>query len=216
MHYNTRACARASRVCRAKVVARQSAMELMCGMPRKPRDRYPQDDSQSMSHSADRVLEVQPVKLTKPVMGRARKELTSEKIDIFCRALDMPLTFKDAAGAVGFSERTLRGWIAQGEDEDCQDELLVELAHKVGQVMAGGHRAALNKLLLEHAVFDPKAALAALNIFSPSTQITKNVKVEATVAPKGPALDYGALDDAELEEFNRLQTKLALAAQNKL
>lgn len=184
-------------------------------MPRKPRNRYPQDDQDDRDDKP--ALVVRQVVLTKPeTLGPVRKTLTSERIDQFCRALDLPATFEDAAKVVGFSARTLRSWIAAGEDEDCTDELCRELAHKVAQVMSGGHRSALLGLNLEHAVYDPKTALELLRIYSPSTQITKNVKVEATVAAVKKQVDYSVLTTHEIEAMNAIEHKLALAEKNKV
>lgn len=126
---------------------------------------------------------VEPLKLTKPVRGR-RREITSAEIDAFCRALDAPATFEVACGIVGVPPRTMRDWLAKGEAEDCEDEILLELAQKYSQTMGGGKRAALMNINWEHAADDPRTAKWLSEVLLPGANIAKNVKVEATVEAK--------------------------------
>lgn len=158
-----------------------------------------------------KVLDVRPVVLTKPMGGR-RKHITSEQIDAFCRALDQPTTFEVACAIIGFPARTIRDWINKGEDQDCTDEVLMELSAKYAQVMAGGNRGALMKLNLEHAVDDPKTAIALTQMLIPSTNITKNMKIEASVEAKpAAAIPYHLATDEEiaiLEQAERIKNRL--------
>jgi hypothetical protein len=124
----------------------------------------------------------EPLDLTKPKHGRRRKNLTSEEIDTFCRALNAPATFEVACGIVSIPERTMRDWIAKGQDPDQDDELLVELAHKFNYTMAHGNRGALMKLNLEHARDDPKASIEMMRVLIPSANAAKNIKMDASLS----------------------------------
>ncbi len=121
------------------------------------------------------------VQLTKPPRRGKRRQLTSEEIDAFCRALDAPTTFEVACGIVGVPERTMRDWLARGSAEDCVDEGLLELSHKYNLVMAGGNRQALMRLNLEHAIDDPKTAKWLTEMLTPGANVAKQLKVDATI-----------------------------------
>lgn len=63
-------------------------------------------------------LDVKPLALRSPAkrVKGARRVLTDQEIDAFCNALDMPATFEVACGIVAVPERTMRAWIAKGEE----------------------------------------------------------------------------------------------------
>lgn len=125
---------------------------------------------------------VVPVKLEQVKVRKGRRrELTSEEIDAFCRALDMPATFEVACGVIGIPVRTMNDWLSKGLDPDCQDEHLLELSAKYNAVMAGGNRGALMRLNAEHAIDDPKMAKWLSEVLMPGANVAKNMKVDVSV-----------------------------------
>ncbi len=130
----------------------------------------------------------------------AKTKLNSELIDALCEALDVPMTADDAARFVGISPRTLKGWLEKAESEDCDDELLLQLSKRVSEVMTGNasKRGQLMTLAMAQAVADPKMAMFMIERLMPSMTLTKNVRVDATVAPKAPTVDYSMLTEEEI------------------
>lgn len=153
------------------------------------------------------------LELTKPSYGRRRKNLTTEEIDAFCRALNTPTTFEVACGIVGIPVRTMNDWISKGQDPEQDDEMLVELAHKVAQTMAGGVRKGVMQLLAEHAVDDPKTAVAFAQMLIPSTNVAKNMKLEGglTLQAIADTTPWHLATDHEvtvIQEYERIKARL--------
>lgn len=172
-------------------------------MPRKK--TY--DDHLKTVGVAPPVFKPEPLELTKPTHGRRRKNLTSEEIDAFCRALNAPTTFEVACGIVGIPERTMRDWLAKGQEPDQDDELLVELAHKYNYTMANGNRGALMRLNLEHARDDPRAGLEMMRVLIPSANAAKNIKMDATIGLSATQdnIPWHLATDEELEVVQRYE-----------
>lgn len=184
-------------------------------MPRRPRDTYQTDDSRPKRESTIND-DLAPLELEKPAtLGPARRTLTSERINDLCRAMDAPLTFEDACRVVGWSPRTVNGWRKEGEDEDCNDALKVELAQKLARVNMSGRRGKLMKIGFEQCEFDPKMTQFMLERLMPTMQVVKQLKHEVEVGPKKVDEDLSTLSDEELDAYNATKHKLALAAANK-
>jgi hypothetical protein len=137
-----------------------------------------------------------------------RVQLTTELIDLLCDALDIPLPLEDAARFVGIGPRTLKRWLDAAEDEDCEDELLLELSRRVAAVMGGPNskRGELMSLTFAMAAADPKVALALMSKLTPSLNETKNIKMDATVTPKAPRLDLSKLSAEELAQLEAAES----------
>ncbi len=148
--------------------------------------------------------------MTKPT---TKKQLTSELIDVYCKVLDMPSTPGQAAAVIGFSEKTVKAYIAAGEDEDCTDPLLLELARKNAKVMAGGTRAALTKVGMELALAGEPKMLIQMMKYIPNIEPATNIKLEATHELKKEPRNYSALSDAELIALDAMERKM-LAPKN--
>jgi hypothetical protein len=158
-------------------------------------------------------LRVEALALTKPTHGRRRKNLTTEEIDAFCRALNTPTTFEVACGIVGIPVRTMTDWLSKGQDPEQDDEMLVELAAKYAQTMAGGNRKALVGLIVEHAVDDPKSAMWLADRLIPGANLTKNVKVDGALSLTAVAdtTPWHLATDHEvtvIQEYERIKARL--------
>jgi hypothetical protein len=163
----------------------------------KPDD---QEDRVSFSQRTPRL------DLGKVGKRRSKAQLTSALIDIYCRVLN-DTTGEVAANAIGFSERTLRDWIAKGQDPECTDELLIELAEKHAYVMSNGHRSTIMEIWREHTLDDPKAAMEYAKATIPSLNVPKVSKVDmsvaATKAPNDAA--YAELSNEEVAAMAMLE-----------
>lgn len=146
------------------------------------------------------------------VPGRRRKEmLTRELIDVYARVLN-DATQEVAANAIGFSVRTIANWIAKGQDEECEDELLIYLADVHAYVMANGNRKTAMEVWREHTLDDPKAAMEYAKAVIPSLNVPKVQKIDlnatANRAPSDAAFaEYSEEEIAAMAHLERLKLK---------
>ncbi len=130
---------------------------------------------------------------------RSKKQLTAELIATYGRVLN-DSTQEVAANAIGFSVRTIANWISQGQDPDCDDEMLVLLADVHAHVMTSGNRKVYMDVWREHSLDDPKAAMELAKATIPSLNVPKVQKIDlnatATKPPTGDSLDE--LSDEEV------------------
>jgi len=148
-------------------------------------------------------------KLSKPeggvvIRARRNKTLTPELIDVLERSIiqhRMPIGM--ACDLVGFSDKTLRRWIAEGMEEDCTDPLKQELAERLTVAKATAVKPFF-ETFQEHAAVDPRACRELLGFMDPDrfTPQTKT-KIEATVTPKTNLDGLRNLSEEELAEFER-------------
>lgn len=146
------------------------------------------------------------------VVRRGRRvPLTVELVEVYGRIYNQG-TQAMACAAIGKSLRTVQDWINKAREDDCEDELLLLLRDTHDAVESGGNRATIFALNMEHAIDDPKTALELLKVMVPSTQVTKQVKIDANLtAHKAPDMTH--LDNMSDEEillkdaFERAQLK---------
>jgi hypothetical protein len=162
--------------------------------------KYDQDDRPTFAQRTAKL------DLTKVPKRKRKSALSSELIDIYCRILDAA-TQEVAAGAIGFSVRTIGDWISKGQDPDCEDELLIELADKHAAVMSGGNRRTIMEVWREHSLDDPKAAMEYAKATIPSLNVPKTQKVDMTVSAVKPPSDaaYAELSDEEVAAMAALE-----------
>ncbi len=129
---------------------------------------------------------------------KTRKDLTKEDVDQICAYMDVPMTLEDACKVVGYGPRAIKNWIELGEDPDCDDELLRYLATNVAYWQTHGKRGELMSLAMAQAVAEPKMAMFMIERLMPNMTLTKNIKVDATVAPKAPSIDYSKATDEQI------------------
>lgn len=131
-------------------------------------------------------------------------------IPIVCNALQMGLPLTGVAGLIGVTRNTFMRWLTEGQDENCKDELKVELAVRVYEARA---KAALEgvKMMNLHAAEDYRAQLELLRAQDPETWAPKaQTKIDVEVSQK-PQRDLSLLTDSELEDLARLEAKIQAA-----
>lgn len=146
-------------------------------MALKVRDHHgskPKRDDDERPSFAQRASKLDLASIPK----RKRKEqLTSELIDTYCRVLNQG-TKEMAATAIGFSPRTIHDWVLKGQDPDCEDSILIELAEKQAYVMTNGNRKVMFEVGLEHMLDDPKMAMFMMERMMEGFNPPKAQKIE--------------------------------------
>lgn len=166
----------------------------------RPSKKSDPDDRVSFADRAGRL------DLANVPARRKKSQLTPELIEVYGRVLNQA-TQEIAANAIGFSLRTISSWIAKGQEEDCQDELLIRLADVHAFVMANGNRKATLDVLREHSVDDPKTAVELAKMTIPSVNVPKVQKIDLTATSAKPpsAAEFDSYSDEEIELMAALE-----------
>jgi hypothetical protein len=137
---------------------------------------------------------------------RSKAQLTSELIDTYCRILNQN-TLEGAAQAIGFSPRTIADWVTKGQDPDCTDERLIELAEKQAYVMTNGNRKTMIEIGFEHMLDDPKMAMFMMERMMPGFNPPKTQKIDMAVsATKAPSeKEFEGMSDEEVAAMAHLE-----------
>jgi hypothetical protein len=131
-------------------------------------------------------------------------------VNAFAAAMKKGHTVASASDVIGVSARTVSRWLAEAENEDCKDDLLLEFAHA-----ARSGRASVTGTLIEacmaHAITDPKIAFELLKVHQKDFNTAK--KIEAEVTPMPVKRDLSSLSDEEVEFMQAIERKMLTAGE---
>lgn len=144
-----------------------------------------------------------PVAEPAPLAKRAKgpRLLTPDMVPIAERAFRAGMTQTNVAHILGVAPRTLMKWIAEADEDGCDNELLLSFA----DACRAGRAHALQTLTqhaMSHSAEDGRVTIKLLEVLNPDFNVTKSIKVDATVAP-APLVDYSSLTDEEFEIVKR-------------
>lgn len=121
------------------------------------------------------------------------------------KAISKGHTISSASDLIGVSARTVQRWLAEAEQEGCQDDLLLEFAQAATAARADiiGQ---LSEVLMVHALTDGKIALELMKVHNADFNIAK--KVEAKIELEAPKKDFSKMTTEEIRLYRQLETKL--------
>lgn len=138
---------------------------------------------------------------------RLRTKLEDWMIPVAEQALLNGSPLRTVAGLIQVSYRTLERWLAAGEEEGCDDELLLDFVATVyearSQVASKGM-----SIMNAHALTDWRAQLEINRAQDPETwapQSRSKVDVDVKVSERKRDLSHLSLE--QLEELNRLESE---------
>lgn len=141
----------------------------------------------------------QPAKVARRAKGP--RLLTPDMVHVAERSFRAGMTQFNVASILGVSLRTMNKWIAEADEDGCTNDLLLEFADACRR-----GRASALQTLTEHAMMhsadDGRVTIKLLEVLNPDFNVTKNVKVDATLAP-AQLLDLSTLTDEEFEVVQR-------------
>lgn len=161
----------------------------------------------------DAVLDAVPAQaptqtaLTKP-QAKKRFHTKAEPwmVGVAEQAILQGNSLKHTAGLMRVAPRTLQRWLEAGQDEHCEDELLVELAVTIEHARAQTAAAGM-KIMVAHGQLDWRAHLEVLRAQDPETWSAQTrSKVDVNVAVT-KAKDLAHLTLEQLERMHALESE---------
>lgn len=157
----------------------------------------------------DAIPAAKPVQtaLTKP---QAKKRFYTKAepwmVGVAEQAILQGNSLKHVAGLLRVALRTLMRWLEAGQDEHCEDELLVELAVTIEHARAQTAAAGM-KIMVAHGQLDWRAYLEVLRAQDPETWSAQTrSKVDVNVAVS-KAKDLTHLSLEQLERMHALESE---------